>query len=72
MDVGRDSVRFIKCSDPNKPNELTDAAKHHQIVAPDRYLALRAAGDSLFLATWGGHSDVDDISLEQLHSIGFN
>lgn len=72
MDVGRNSGRFIKCSDTNKPHEIADATKHDQIVAPDGNLALRAAGDFLFLATWGGYSDVHDVSLEELHAIGFN
>jgi len=72
MDVGWDSVRFIKCSDTNKPNELTDAAKHNHVVAPDGNLALRAAGHSLLFATWGGHGDVDDLTLEELHSVGLN
>jgi hypothetical protein len=23
-------------------------------------------------ATWGGHGDVDDLTLEELHSVGLN
>ena len=64
MDVRRHPGGVIERADTNEPNELTDATKQDQVIAPDSNLAVRAAGNSLVCPTGGWHLDIDDITLE--------
>ena len=72
MDVRRQSARVIKRSNPYKPDKLSHAAGHSQVIAPDSDLAIRAAGDSLIRATWRRHFDIHDISLETMYTVRFD
>lgn len=72
MDVRRNFAGVVKRANTNKPNQLAYAAKHNQVVTPNRDLAVRAAGDSLARTTGRWHFNIDDIPLQNTHPVSFN
>jgi hypothetical protein len=72
MDVGWHCARIIERSNTNKPHQFSDTARQDQVIAPDRYLAFRAAGDSLIRAAWRWYFDIGDIALEKMYPVCLN
>jgi len=72
MDIGRQLAGVIKQSNTHEPNQLADATKQDQIVAPDSYLAVRTARNSLVGPTWRRDFNVYDITMEKVHPVRFD
>ena len=68
MNVRRQAVRLIQCSDADKAHRVTCSG----VVAPNRDAAVGTARDLLALAAVGRRIDHFDLALQQRHAISFD